>query len=181
MKVSPDNISILNNLGLSRALGGDLPGAEQSLRQAAAAPSAPAKVRQNLALVVGIKGDYSEAQKLVRADLPERVAANNLAFYQQFHPRDIRPAPNKPPDRQRNRGGWKHPPLSFASVRAAAARSRAASPLQCIIVTRMMAGPKITTKSTGRKKRIIGTVSFAGSAAAVFPHAACACRGFPAP
>lgn len=92
LKVSPDNISILNNLGLSRALGGDLPGAEQSLRQAAAAPSAPAKVRQNLALVVGIKGDYSEAQKLVRADFPERVAANNLAFYQQFHPRDIRPA-----------------------------------------------------------------------------------------
>jgi glycosyltransferase XagB len=35
-----------------------------------------------------------------------------------------------------------------------------------VLVTEMMAGPKITTKITGRKKRIIGTVNFGGRAAA---------------
>ncbi len=32
----------------------------------------------------------------------------------------------------------------------------------------MKVGPRITTNSTGRKNRIIGTVSFGGSAAAFF-------------
>jgi len=38
----------------------------------------------------------------------------------------------------------------------------------CIAATRMPVGPRITTNSTGRKNRIIGTVSFGGSAAAFF-------------
>src|SRR6185437_2103764 len=36
----------------------------------------------------------------------------------------------------------------------------------------MMAGPRITTKRQGRKKTIIGTVSFAGSDAAFFSASA---------
>jgi len=35
-------------------------------------------------------------------------------------------------------------------------------------MTWMNAGPKITMNSTGRKNKIIGTVSFGGSAAAFF-------------
>ncbi|MOA58909.1 hypothetical protein D3C78_1834120 [compost metagenome] len=35
----------------------------------------------------------------------------------------------------------------------------------------MIAGPRMTTNSTGRKKMIIGTVSLAGSAAAFFSAA----------
>jgi hypothetical protein len=38
----------------------------------------------------------------------------------------------------------------------------------CIDETLMKVGPRITTNSTGRKNRIIGTVSFGGSAAAFF-------------
>src|SRR5256885_8378373 len=37
-----------------------------------------------------------------------------------------------------------------------------------ISITRIAAGPRMTTNSTGRKNRIIGTVSFGGSAAAFF-------------
>ena len=38
----------------------------------------------------------------------------------------------------------------------------------CIAATRMPVGPRMTTNSTGRKNRIIGTVNFGGSAAAFF-------------
>jgi Lrp/AsnC family transcriptional regulator len=38
----------------------------------------------------------------------------------------------------------------------------------CNAITLMTAGPRMTTNSTGRKKRIIGTVSFGGSPAAFF-------------
>jgi hypothetical protein len=38
----------------------------------------------------------------------------------------------------------------------------------CIDETLMKVGPRITTNNTGRKNRIIGTVSFGGSAAAFF-------------
>ena len=38
----------------------------------------------------------------------------------------------------------------------------------CIAATLMPVGPRMTTNSTGRKNRIIGTVSFGGSAAAFF-------------
>ena len=39
---------------------------------------------------------------------------------------------------------------------------------QFMCQNRMAAGPRMTTNSTGRKKMIIGTVSFGGSAAAFF-------------
>ena len=38
----------------------------------------------------------------------------------------------------------------------------------CIAATLMPVGPRMTTNNTGRKNRIIGTVSFGGSAAAFF-------------
>jgi hypothetical protein len=47
-------------------------------------------------------------------------------------------------------------------------RLRADDVTHCIAATLMPVGPRITTNSTGRKNRIIGTVSFGGSAAAFF-------------
>ena len=38
----------------------------------------------------------------------------------------------------------------------------------CVAITRMAAGPRMTTNSTGRKNKIIGTVSLGGSPAAFF-------------
>ena len=49
---------MLSNFGLSYALSRDLVRAEQTLRRAAASPNADAKVRQNLALVIGLAGPF---------------------------------------------------------------------------------------------------------------------------
>ncbi len=84
LKLSPNNPAILNNLGVSYLLSGDSVNAEKYLRMAATAPGATAKIRQNLALATGIRGDFAEAQVLATADLPPDVAARNLSYIRQL-------------------------------------------------------------------------------------------------
>ena len=55
--MAPGEPQILNNLGMSYVLTGELDLAEETLRQAAAAPNATLKVRENLALVLRLQGE----------------------------------------------------------------------------------------------------------------------------
>ena len=80
LQLSPENPAVLANLALSWAAAGDLPRAEGLLRRAAARPDAGMKVRQNLALVLGLQGKTTEAERLIRDDLPPEQAAVNLAW-----------------------------------------------------------------------------------------------------
>ncbi len=63
LKIVPDEPSVLSNLGLSYALSKDLKNAEATLRRAAAQQPVDPRVRQNLALVVGLQGRFAEAEK----------------------------------------------------------------------------------------------------------------------
>ena len=83
LKLAPDDPAVLSNLGLSYALAKDLKRAETILRRAAARPGAEARVRQNLALVVGLQGRYLEAEEIARADLPPEAAAANVAYLRE--------------------------------------------------------------------------------------------------
>ena len=78
---APGSPLVLNNKGLSYALDGDLNAAKQTLRAAAAARGADARVRQNLALVLALKGEMSEAERLARSDLPPQVADQNIDYF----------------------------------------------------------------------------------------------------
>lgn len=80
LKIAPGEPSVLANLGLSHALSRQLPQAEQALRQAAAHPRADRRVRQNLALVVGLQGRFAEAEEIARKDLPPAEAEQNVAY-----------------------------------------------------------------------------------------------------
>lgn len=84
LRIAPGEPTILSNLGLSRALSRDLTGAETVLRQAAAHPRADARIRQNLALVVGLQGRFDEAEQIARKDLPSAEAAQNVAAVRQM-------------------------------------------------------------------------------------------------
>jgi Flp pilus assembly protein TadD len=84
LKIVPDEPSVLSNLGLSYALSRDLPKAEATLRRAVAQPGADPRVRQNLALVVGLQGRFAEAEGIARADLPPDEAAANVAYLKQM-------------------------------------------------------------------------------------------------
>jgi Flp pilus assembly protein TadD len=84
LKMVPDEPSVLSNLGLSYALAKDLPKAEATLRRAVERPGADLRVRQNLALVVGLQGRFAEAETIARADLPPDEATANVAYLKQM-------------------------------------------------------------------------------------------------
>jgi Flp pilus assembly protein TadD len=84
LKIVPDEPSVLSNLGLSYVLSKDLPKAEETLRRAYASARADARVRQNLALVIGLQGRFADAETIVKADLPPEEAAANVAYLKQM-------------------------------------------------------------------------------------------------
>ena len=84
LKIVPDEPSVLSNLGLSYMLTRELPNAEQTLRRAYGNPRADARVRQNLALVVGLQGRFAEAETIAKGDLPAEEAAANVAYLREM-------------------------------------------------------------------------------------------------
>lgn len=84
LSIAPDEPSVLSNLGLSYALSKDLVRAEGVLRRAAGQPRVDARVRQNLALVVGLQGRLSEAERIARSDLPTDAGNADVANLRQM-------------------------------------------------------------------------------------------------
>jgi Flp pilus assembly protein TadD len=79
LKISSDEPSVLSNLGLSYLLSKDLRMAEETLRRAYGHANADPRVRQNLALVVGLRGHVAEAESILKADRPAGEAAADIA------------------------------------------------------------------------------------------------------
>ena len=50
------------------------------MRSAAAQPTADSRIRQNLALVVGLQGRFPEAEKIAKKELTPQQADANLAY-----------------------------------------------------------------------------------------------------
>jgi Flp pilus assembly protein TadD len=84
LKIAPGEPTILNNLGLSYALTKQLPLAEQTLRQAVGGPRADARMRENLALVLALEGEFAEAERVELQDLSAQAAADNVAAIRQM-------------------------------------------------------------------------------------------------
>jgi Flp pilus assembly protein TadD len=105
LKIVPDEPSVLSNLGLSYALSKDLPNAESTLRRALSHHPVDQRVRQNLALVVGLQGRFPEAEQIAAADLPPDQAAANVAYLRRMlaHRADIaKPAKSTRPAQPAN-------------------------------------------------------------------------------
>lgn len=80
LRLSPDNPDVLTNAAIARMGEGDAPSAEILLRRAVVQPGASLKVRQNLALALGLQGKTGEAEQILRRDLPPEVADANLRW-----------------------------------------------------------------------------------------------------
>ena len=72
LAINPNNKTAISNLGLSLALAGNPAEGEALLEPLADGPSSTPRLRQNLALVLGLKGDGTRAAQLARADLSEQ-------------------------------------------------------------------------------------------------------------
>jgi Flp pilus assembly protein TadD len=84
LKIVPEEPSVLSNFGLSYMLTRELPQAEATLRRAYANPKADGRVRQNLALVVGLQGRFAEAETIAKGDLPADEATTNVAYLREM-------------------------------------------------------------------------------------------------
>ena len=80
LRQKPDATSVFNNLALSYALDGRVGDAEDLLKRAVAKGHNTRRVRQNLALVLGLQSKFGEAQKIAQADLNEDKIDNNVNF-----------------------------------------------------------------------------------------------------
>lgn len=80
LDLKPNDPTILSNLGMSYVLGGDLRTAETYLKSASQQPGADSRVRQNLALVVGLQGRFPEAEQIARQELDPQQADANVAY-----------------------------------------------------------------------------------------------------
>jgi Flp pilus assembly protein TadD len=83
---SPNQVSVMNNMGMSYALEGNLKSAETTLKAANALPGSAVmpRIRQNLALVVGLQGRFDESRTIASADLPPDQVEANLAYLQKM-------------------------------------------------------------------------------------------------
>ena len=84
LDLKPGEPSILSNLGMSYLLTGDLRASETYLRKAINRPNADSRVRQNLALVIGLQGCFKEAETVAAGELPPREAQENVKFLRQM-------------------------------------------------------------------------------------------------
>jgi Flp pilus assembly protein TadD len=80
LDIQPGEPSVLSNLGMSYVLSGDLKTAETYLNQASQQPTADSRVRQNLALVVGLQARFQEAEQIASRELDPQQAAANLQY-----------------------------------------------------------------------------------------------------
>lgn len=80
LDIQPNEPSILSNLGMSYVLEGDLKSAENYLSTAVKQPGADSRVRQNLALVVGLQGRFNEAEQIASQDISPDQAKANVAY-----------------------------------------------------------------------------------------------------
>ncbi len=80
LDLQPNEPSVLSNLGMSYLLARDLRTAETYLRSAVNQPGADSRVRQNLALVVGLQGRFQEAENIARQELTSQQAEANVAY-----------------------------------------------------------------------------------------------------
>jgi Flp pilus assembly protein TadD len=89
--LDPENPTILNNKALSLAQEGKLDDAVKIMQAAIDQPSASAQTRQNLALLMALKGDAHAAERLARKDLPPAVAEANIEYYRSLAKPEVKP------------------------------------------------------------------------------------------
>lgn len=79
LTMSPGQPSVLNNLAMAHAAGGDPAKAEEILRRVSATSRDP-KLKQNLALVLGLQGKHDDAKAYSAQHLPPATANANVEF-----------------------------------------------------------------------------------------------------
>jgi Flp pilus assembly protein TadD len=81
LELLPRDPGLSVNLAMSLAVTGNYAEAIAVLAPLAAAPTASPRERQTLALIYGLQGDRSQAERLARLDLDPQSVQRNIAYY----------------------------------------------------------------------------------------------------
>jgi len=86
LKQNPGEVKVQNNMAMSHILEGQFSNAETILRKANNTPKGRAlpRIRQNLALAVGLQGRFNEARQIASRDLPQAQVEANMAYLQKM-------------------------------------------------------------------------------------------------
>ena len=124
LTLSSGQPSVMNNLALAYAMNGEAAKGEEVLRRAAASGASSAKVRQNLALVLGLQGKYDEATKVGSEVNSQANASANTDILKKMVRLDAKPyAPAAVPG-----AGWDTSVASSSSQAPGQAISASAAP-----------------------------------------------------
>lgn len=94
LALAPSQSSVLNNLAMAQAMNGEPKKAEDLLRKAMTEPSSdPDKIRQNLALVLGLQGRYAEAKSVTAGTQEQGATAQNVDVVRTIVQLPPKPAP----------------------------------------------------------------------------------------
>ena len=86
LKIAPGNPKVVNNIALSHILEGNPARAEKLLRKALATPEGrkETRIRQNLALALGLQGRFREARYVASQDLSPAEVEANMAYLRRM-------------------------------------------------------------------------------------------------
>jgi Flp pilus assembly protein TadD len=99
LEIQPRSVAARNDLALSLALSGQYAEAVDILTPMAKSTTAPARVRQNLALVYGLMGDQTRAADLSRLDLDKDATEANLRFFEYARSEGVNAVGDNTPSR----------------------------------------------------------------------------------
>jgi len=80
LESQPGAVSVINNLALAYMLDGKAQKAEELLRKAVLDGQEDKRLRQNLALVLGLQGKFAEARQYASADMSETDVQTDMAY-----------------------------------------------------------------------------------------------------
>lgn len=85
LSLSPNNLMVMSNLALSQAEAGRLDDAIAVMERVVRQPESTPRMRLNLALLYGLKGDTARAERLSAPLLPPEALRSNLAWFRDLH------------------------------------------------------------------------------------------------
>jgi len=129
LQKKPDSASVINNLALSYALDGKPKKSEELLRKAVASGQGDKRMRQNLALVLGLQGKFSEARQVASVDMTEAQAKSSMSYLHNMlsSPTQVAAAePRAPRKPQPSAADWS--PFGYDDAEEDTAAAKAAAP-----------------------------------------------------
>ncbi len=124
LRAQPGATSVYNNLALSYALDGRAGDAEDLLKKAIAKGHNTPRVRQNLALVLGLQTKFGEARQIAQTDLSGEKVASDVKYLRSMVKTTKAARASRPAGKSRDHAG------SITTAALPSARKPAAKPLK---------------------------------------------------